>query len=100
MLGHSLTQLTENKFCTLLRLVTASAPTGGAIVTVRFAPQASAAEITKFLDTYNASLVGGPRPAGLHRLLIGEATMPQEELAKLVGQIAREKVVEFAAAVQ
>jgi hypothetical protein len=79
---------------------TASAPTGGAIVAVRFAPQASAAEITKLLDAYNASLVGGPRPAGLYRLLIGEAAVPQEELAKLVDRIAREKVVEFVAAVQ
>jgi hypothetical protein len=79
---------------------TASAPTGGAIVAVRFAPQASAADITNFLDTYNASLVGGPRPAGLYRLLIGEATMPQEELAKVVGRMARESIIEFAEAVQ
>jgi len=79
---------------------TASAPSGGAIVAVRFAPQASAADITEFLDAYNASLVGGPRPAGFYRLRIEEATMPQEELAKLVGRMARERVVEFAAAVQ
>ncbi len=78
----------------------ASAATGAAIVAVRFAPQASAADITKFLDAYNASLVGGPRPAGFYRLRIGEATMPLEELAKLVDRMAREKVVEFAATVQ
>jgi hypothetical protein len=79
---------------------TASAPTGVTIVAVRFAPQASAADITEFLDAYNASLVGGPRPAGFYRLRIGEAAMPQEELAKLVDRMGREKVVEFAAAVQ
>jgi hypothetical protein len=79
---------------------TASAPTGVTIVAVRFAPQASAADITEFLDAYNASLVGGPRPAGFYRLRIGGATMPQEELAKLVDRMGREKVVEFAAAVE
>ena len=79
---------------------TASAPTGVTIVAVRFAPQASAADITEFLDAYNASLVGGPRPAGFYRLRIGEVTMPQEELAKLVDRMGREKVVEFAAAVE
>jgi len=79
---------------------TASAPTGVTIVAVRFAPQASAADITEFLDAYNASLVGGPRPAGFYRLRIGEVTMPQEELAKLVDRMGREKVVDFAAAVQ
>jgi hypothetical protein len=79
---------------------TASVPTGVTIVAVRFAPQASAADITEFLDAYNASLVGGPRPAGFYRLRIGEVTMPQEELAKLVDRIGREKVVDFAAAVQ
>jgi hypothetical protein len=79
---------------------TASAPAGVTVVAVRFAPQASAADITGFLDAYNASLVGGPRPGGLYRLRIGEASMLQEELAKLVDRMAREKVVEFAAAVQ
>jgi hypothetical protein len=79
---------------------TASVQTGGTIVAVRFAPQASVADITKFLEAYNASLIGDPRGAGFYRLLIGKSTMPQKDLAKLVGRMAQEKVVEFAAAVQ
>jgi hypothetical protein len=79
---------------------TASAPIEGAFVAVRFAPQASAADIAKFLDAYNASLVDGPRPEGLYRLRIRGATVPQEELAEIVRRMAQEKVVEFAAAVR
>ncbi len=79
---------------------TASAPTEGALVAVRFAGQASMADVTKFLETYQASLAGGPRPGNLYRLRIGETTLPQAELAKIVGRMTQEKVVEFAAAVQ
>jgi hypothetical protein len=71
-----------------------------AILAVRFASQASAADITKFLDSYNASVVGGPRPDGFYRLLIDEAFRSQKMLGQLVAQMKREKVVEFAAAMQ
>jgi hypothetical protein len=79
---------------------TASATTEGALVAVRFAGQASMADITKFLDAYGASMAGGPQPGNLYRLRIGDATVPQSELVKIVGRMAQEKVVEFAAAVQ
>jgi hypothetical protein len=79
---------------------TASAPTENTIVAVRFVPHASVADITKFLDAYKATLVDGPRPGGFYRLRIVDTTLPQEELAEIVGRIAQEKVVEFAAVVQ
>jgi hypothetical protein len=79
---------------------TASAPAQGSFVAVRFAPQASMAEISKFLDTYAASVTGGPRPGNLLRLRIGDTTLPPAELAKILGRMTQEKVVEFAAAVQ
>jgi len=78
----------------------ASVQTGDPIVAVRFAPQASMADITKLLETYEASLVSGPRPSGLYRVRIGRASISQEDLAKLVSRMAQEKVVEFTAAVQ
>ena len=78
---------------------TASAPTEGALVAVRFSSQASMADVTKFLEAYEASLAGGPRPGSLYRLRIGDTTLPQGELVKIVGRMAQEKVVEFAAAV-
>jgi hypothetical protein len=79
---------------------TASAPTQGALVAVRFAPQASMADITRFLDAYAASVAGGPQPGNLFRLRIGDTTLPQAELAKIVSRMAQEKVVEFAATAQ
>jgi hypothetical protein len=79
---------------------TASAPSEGYFVAVRFAPQASAADIAKFLDAYDASPVDGPRPAGFYRLRIRVATLPQERLAEIVRRMAQEKVVEFAAVVR
>jgi Domain of unknown function (DUF6894) len=79
---------------------TASAAAEGTLVAVRFAGQASMADITKFLDAYGASLAGGPQPGNLYRLRIGDTTLPQAELAKLVSRMTQEKVVEFAAAVQ
>ncbi len=83
-----------------LQYQTASSATEGSGIVVRFAPQAIAADITKFLDAYNASVVSGPRPTGFYRLRIGEATMSQKELAKLVERMTREEVVEFVAALQ
>ncbi len=79
---------------------TASAPTEGPDVAVRFVSRASVADITQFLDAYKASLVGGPRPGGFYRLRIADTTLPREELAKIAGRMAQEKVVEFAAIVE
>lgn len=79
---------------------TASAQTQGAVVAVRFAPQATMAEISKFLDDYAASVAGGPEPGNLFRLRIGDTALPQAELAKLAARMTHEKVVEFAAIAQ
>ena len=79
---------------------TASAATDGTLVAVRFAAQASMAEVTDFLKAYQANLADGPRPGNLYRLRIGETTLPPAERTKIVSQIAREKIVEFAAAVE
>ena len=76
---------------------TASAPSEGAVVAVRFVADAHAADITEFLETYRASLVGGPRPGGFYRLSLADRALPQDELAKTVGRMTQEKIVEFAA---
>ena len=107
MIGAAVLAITVQAAITTVRVAhqsggyqTASAATEGALVAVRFAGQASMADITKFLDAYGASLAGGPQPGDLYRLRIGDTTVPQAELAKIVGRMAQEKVVEFAAAVQ
>jgi hypothetical protein len=78
----------------------ASATTEGTLVAVRFAAQASMAEVTEFLKTYQATLADGPRAGNLYRLRIGETTLPPAERTKIVNRIAQEKIVEFAAAVE
>ncbi len=76
-----------------------SAESEGSIVAIRFAPQVTAAEINRFLDAYNASVVGGPRPGGFFRVRIADAILPSGELAEIVRRMGQEKIVEFAAAV-
>jgi hypothetical protein len=77
----------------------AAASSEGAVVAVRFVPTASAAEITAFLDTYQASVVGGPRPGGLFRLRVSDRAMGPDELAAIAARIGRERVIELVAAV-
>ena len=79
---------------------TASAATEGTLVAVRFAAQASMADITEFLKAYQATLADGPRPGNLYRLRIGETTLPLPERAQIVNRMAQEKVVEFVVAVE
>ncbi len=50
----------------------------GALAQVRFAPQASMAELTHFLDSRDAMIVEGPR-AGLYKVRIGRSYVPKEE---------------------
>lgn len=69
----------------------------GTFAMVRFAPQASAAEITKFLESYQATLVDGPKPGGLYRVRVAMTALPKEELARTVLRMQQERIVEFAA---
>jgi len=79
---------------------TASAPTEGTIVAVRFYPYVRVADISKFLEAYKASLVDGPRPGAFYHVRVEDTALLREELAKTVGRMAQEKVVEFVAIVQ
>ena len=69
----------------------------GAFALVRFAGQASAGEITKFLESYQASLVDGPKPGGLYRVRVAMTNLAKEELSRIIGRMKQEQVVEFAA---
>jgi anti-sigma-K factor RskA len=69
----------------------------GAFALVRFAKQASAAEITKFLEAYQATLVDGPKAGGLYRVKVAMTALAKEELARIVLRMQHEHVVEFAA---
>jgi hypothetical protein len=60
---------------------------------VRFNPEASAADITKFFAAHKATLVEGPQPGGVYRIRVATTALPQTELAKIVAQMAEDKAV-------
>ena len=78
-----------------------AAPAGqGSFALVRFAPQASAADITKLLEDQKASIVSGPSAGGLYRIRVAATALPKEELARIVKQLQDNKAVGFAAPAQ
>jgi anti-sigma-K factor RskA len=68
----------------------------GSYVLIRFKPQASITDISKFLDDNKASIVAGPSAgSGLFRLRVAETALSQGELAAIVKKMATNPVVGF-----
>ena len=72
----------------------------GTFAMVRFARQASAAEITNFLQNNQAALVDGPTPGGLYRVRVAMTSLAKEEVARIVARMRQDRVVETAEAGQ
>jgi hypothetical protein len=83
---------------------TASAPTTdpgvGAFTLIRFAPQASSDDITKFLEANKLSIAAGPMAGGLYRVRVAVTGIPKGELANIVKKLQQDKVVGFIAATE
>ena len=85
---------------------TASAPTRslgpvGSYALIGFTPQASAADVTKFLEAHKASIVEGPKPGGLYRIRVSTTALPKNDLAAIVKQMQNDsKIVRFVAATE
>jgi hypothetical protein len=83
---------------------TASAPTTapgvGAFTLIRFAPQASSDDITKFLEANRLQVAAGPLPGGLYKVRIGMAGLPKGEVETIVKKLQQDKVVGFIANVE
>jgi anti-sigma factor RsiW len=71
---------------------------GGVRALVRFAPDARIADITKFLESYNASILAGPK-AGMFSVQF-EKRMTKDEIAGLLKKVEQEKIVNFVAPAQ
>jgi hypothetical protein len=72
--------------------------TDGTFAVVRFAPQASSADITNFLGAHMATLVDGPKAGGLYRIRFAGANLPKDELSRLIRRMQEQtKVVSFIA---
>jgi hypothetical protein len=68
----------------------------GSFVLIRFNPQASAADITKFLEDQNASVVGGPSAGtGMFTLRVAPTKLSQGDLTAVVKKMAGNPVVGF-----
>jgi hypothetical protein len=82
---------------------TASAPTTvageGSYAFIRFRPQASADDVTKFLETNKFSVTGGPA-GGLYRVRIAPKELPKTDIARIVKTLQGDKIVDFIATAQ
>jgi hypothetical protein len=58
----------------------------GSYAQIRFDPKADIAEVSKFLESHNATVVDGPRK-GMYRIRVAETALPQAELARLVKEM-------------
>jgi hypothetical protein len=75
---------------------TASAPpsaTEGTYAVMQFKPQASAADIAKFLETNKLSIADGPSAGGLYRVRIAAKKLPKADLTRTVKTLQIDPVV-------
>jgi len=80
---------------------TASAPSTdpgvGAFTLIRFAPQATQDDVTKFLAANKLSIASGPMAGGLYKVRVAVTGLPKAELANIVKKLQEDKVVTFIA---
>lgn len=83
---------------------TASAPpsaaAAGTYAVIRFRPQASAADITRFLTTNKLSIQSGPSADGLYQVRVAENKLPNADLDRLIKSLQADPVVGLIAAPQ
>jgi hypothetical protein len=72
----------------------------GAYALIRFQPQASAADISKFLETNKLSIADGPTPGGLYRVRVSSSKVSSTDLAGIVKNLQDNSVVGFIAPTQ
>lgn len=75
----------------------ASAPgapsAAGTFVLIRFAPQASQDDVTKFLAANKLSIVAGPMNGGLYRVRIAPEKLSQADIAVRIQELQGDKIV-------
>jgi hypothetical protein len=80
---------------------TASAPSTdpgvGAFTIIRFAPQASSDDITRFLEANNLQIASGPAAGGLYKVRVSMTGLAKADLAGIVKKLQEDKVVGFIA---
>jgi hypothetical protein len=69
-------------------------PVKGTYAMISFAPNATAGEVTKLLETYKMAVVEGPA-GGVYKVRLALTSLPKEELARIVKRLQDEKSVQF-----
>jgi len=80
--------------------VPTATPGDGSYVLIRFAPAATAADISAFLTGNNLSIVGGPAGGQLYQVRVAPTKLAADELSRIVAKLQSDKVVGFIAATQ
>jgi hypothetical protein len=70
----------------------------GSFARVRFAHEASAADITNFLRSYQAAIVDGPTANGFYRVRVAMTSLAKEEVVHIVQRMRQDHIVEVAEA--
>jgi hypothetical protein len=75
----------------------ANDPGVGAFTLIRFAPQATQDDVTKFLESNKLSIASGPMAGGLYKVRVSMTTLPKNDLSALVKKLQENKIVGFIA---
>ena len=71
---------------------------GPQLAAIRFTPNATAADITRFLDVNKVTVVQGPKRGGLYDIKLSEKRLSQDELSQIIQKMKSEaRIVEFIA---
>jgi anti-sigma factor RsiW len=77
--------------------VSGAASGDGSFALVRFQPQATAADVTRFLETNKLSIAAGPAAGGLYRVRIAETKLSKTERDQRLQALQSDKIVGFIA---
>lgn len=80
--------------------VPAAIDAGGSYALIRFQPQASAADITAFLESNQMSISAGPSAGGIYKVRVGSGKLPKPELDRVIRRLATDKVIGLIAATE
>jgi hypothetical protein len=70
-----------------------TAALSGSFALVRFAPEATAADITRFLETNKFTVVDGPKPGGMFKVKVADASVSKEEVDRIMARIQADRLV-------
>jgi hypothetical protein len=80
---------------------TASVPStavgDGSYVLIRFTPDATAADISTFLEANHLSIVSGPSGGQLYQVRVAPVKLPSDELPHVIYRLKKDKVIGFIA---